>query len=320
MIGTDPPRHQPRRRVISHNFTPRTVASWEAQVRRIAQDCLGHAAAMGEFDFVTEVAHKVPSSVALMLLGVPEEDWGHMGELEHMQITADDPEFQKGRTRAETALQAQVEIRDYFSELARKRMAEPGEDLLSQLLAGEEDGQHLPFEDVVAEAGLLLAGGLDTTRAAASAGGMLPLLEYPDQMRRLREDPSLLSSAVEEFVRWGSPIIHDARTVTRDVDFRGQKFLQGQRVAVWMASCNRDSDQFTDPFSFDVGRSPNRHLGFAYGEHFCLGAHLARLTLRIEFAELLNMFSEIELVGEAQRVRSNFVGGLKHLPVRAKLA
>ncbi|HVA43849.1 MAG TPA: cytochrome P450 [Acidimicrobiales bacterium] len=320
MIGTDPPAHQPRRRVISHNFTPRSVADWEAEVRRIAQQCLASAAELGEFDFVTEVAHKVPAAVALLLIGVPESDWAYMTELEHMQITSDDSEFQKGRSRAETARQAQIEIHTYFSQLVRERMKKPGDDLLSQLLAGTADGEPIPFEDVVAEAGLLLAGGLDTTRAAASAGGMLPLLEHPGQMRRLREDPSLLGPAVEEFVRWASPIVHDARTVTRDVEFRGHRFETGQRVAVWMPSCNRDASQFHDPFAFDSARSPNRHLGFAHGEHFCLGAHLARLTLRVEFDELLRTFTDIELVGQPERVRSNFVGGLKRLPVRAKAA
>jgi cytochrome P450 len=203
----------------------------------------------------------------------------------------------------------------YFAELVQRRMQDPGEDLLSQFLLGEVEGKKLPWEQVVAEAGLLLAGGLDTTRAAASAGAMLPLLQHPEQLRILQDDLSLVPAAVEEFIRWGSPILHEARTATEDVEFQGHHFQEGDRVAIWSPSCNRDDTQFADPFRYDIRRSPNRHLSFAYGEHFCLGAHLARLTLKVEFEELLSRFRSFELTGEPSRVRSNFVGGLKHLPL-----
>jgi len=176
-------------------------------------------------------------------------------------------------------------------------------------------GDKLRWEQVVVEAGLLLAGGLDTTRAAASAGAMLPLLERPDQLRDLQADPSLLPTAVEEFVRWASPITSEARTVMRDTELRGQHLGEGDRVVMWSPSCNRDEAQFNDPFRFDIRRQPNRHLAFAYGEHYCLGVHLARLTLKVEFEELFRRFRSFELAGDPARVRSNFVGGLKHLPV-----
>jgi cytochrome P450 len=194
-------------------------------------------------------------------------------------------------------------------------MKEPGDDLLSQLLVGEVQGEKLPWQQVVAEAGLLLAGGLDTTRAAASAGGMLPLLERPDQLRDLHENPMLLPTAVDEFVRWASPITSEARTVTGGTELGGQRLREGDRVAMWSPSCNRDEAHFEDPFRFDVRRQPNRHLSFAYGEHYCLGVHLARLTLKVEFDELFRRFRNFELAGDPVRVRSNFVGGLKHLPV-----
>jgi cytochrome P450 len=167
----------------------------------------------------------------------------------------------------------------------------------------------------VAEAGLLLAGGLDTTRAVAAAGAMLPLLERPDQLRDLQQNPSLLPTAIEEFVRWASPITSEARTATRTTEFRGQQFTEGDRVVMWSPSCNRDDAHFEDPFRFDIRRQPNRHLSFAYGEHYCLGVHLARLTLKVEFEELLQRFRSFELAGAPARVRSNFMGGLKHLPV-----
>ncbi len=144
---------------------------------------------------------------------------------------------------------------------------------------------------------------------------MLPLLERPDQLRDLQADPSLLASAVDEFIRWASPITSEARTVTRDTELGGQQLREGDRVVMWSPSANRDEAHFEDPFRFDIRRQPNRHLAFAYGEHYCLGVHLARLTLRIEFEALLDRFSSFELAGDPVRVRSNFVGGLKHLPV-----
>ena len=169
--------------------------------------------------------------------------------------------------------------------------------------------------DLVGEAILLVNGGLDTTRAAASAGGMLPLLQEPDRQRRLRENPEQLKTAVDEFVRWASPIRHVARTATADTTVGDAAIREGDRVGIWLGACNRDESVFADPGVFDVGRDPNPQIGFAFGQHFCLGTHLARLILRVEFEELLGRFSTIELAGAPQGVWSNFVGGLKHLPV-----
>jgi cytochrome P450 len=316
MIHVDPPRHQPLRKLVAHRFTPRSIAELEAELRSIAARCLDEAAAKRDVDFVTDIAHRIPAEIALSLMGVPEERWDRLAELEHLTVASTDPEFTHGRAAREAAAEASAELRGYFAELVAARVEEPGDDLLSVFIRGRIDGEALPWQQVVAEAGLLLAGGLDTTRAAASAGAMLPLLEHPDQWQLLQDDPSLLPTAVEEFVRWASPIIHEARTATADGEIRGQRIAAGDRVVVWGASANRDEAQLPDPFRFDVRRSPNRHLGFAYGEHFCLGAHLARLTLLVEFQELLARFRTVELTGEPSRVRSNFVGGLKHLPVR----
>lgn len=209
-----------------------------------------------------------------------------------------------------------MEMFGYFAQLVMKLREEPGDDLLSQLLTGELDGEPLPWEQVVAEAALLLAGGLDTTRAAASGGAVLPMIEHPEAWRALQDDPACLATAVDEFVRWASPITSEARTVTTDTELHGVKLREGDRVAMWSPSANRDEEQFDEPFRFDIHRQGNRHLGFAYGEHYCLGVHLARLTLRVEFEEIVARFSGIELTGEPSRVHSNFVGGLKHLPVR----
>ena len=317
MIHTDPPRHQPHRRVLSHRFTPRAIARLEDQLRRYTSECLDEVAQKREIDFVTEVAHRIPAAIALSLMGVPEKDWARMAELEHVTVTGGtDPEFTGAIDRTDAVAAASAELIGYFADLVRRRREEPGDDLISALLAGVEEGAPISVADVVADAGLLLAGGLDTTRAAASAGAMLPLIEHPDQLSALRDDPSLIATAVDEFVRWASPITHEARTVTRTTAVGGQEIGEGERVGVWSPSANRDDTVFDDPFRFDVARQGNRHLGFAYGEHYCLGVHLARLTLRVEMSEILSRFSSFELTGQPVRVRSNFVGGLKHLPVR----
>jgi cytochrome P450 len=317
MIHTDPPRHQPLRKVISHNFTPRAVSALKEQIRHHAAECLEEVADKREVDFVTEVAHRIPAAIALSLLGVPRQDWQRMAELEHITVTGgSDDEFTHGQPRSEAVAAASMELIGYFAELVERRRGQEQQDLLSQLLLGEVAGERLPSAQVVADAGLLLAGGLDTTRAAASAGAMLPLLERPDQWERLQDDPGLLDTAVDEFVRWASPITHEARTVTADTEIRGVAIRAGDRVALWSPSANRDEDHFDSPFTFDVARQGNRHLAFAYGEHYCLGVHLARLTLRVEFEEILARFRSVEQTGKASRVRSNFVGGLKHLPVR----
>jgi cytochrome P450 len=316
MIHTDPPRHAPLRKIVAPRFTPRSIAQLEDLVRAQARSCLDEAAEKRDIDFVTDVAHRIPAAVTFALLGVPEHDWDHLAELEHRTVTSTDPEFADGVDAVTSAAAAGLELFTYFTALIADRQRHLGDDLLSTYLRGRLEGEPLPAPQIAAEAGLLLAGGLDTTRAAASAGAMVPLVERPAQMQDLRDDPGLLPVAVEEFVRWSSPVMSEARTTTTDTQLDGHTFRAGDRVVVWGASCNRDETMFTEPFQYDVRRAPNRHLGFAYGEHFCLGAHLARLTLRIELEELLARFADFELTGEPVRVRSNFVGGLKHLPLR----
>jgi cholest-4-en-3-one 26-monooxygenase len=316
MIHTDPPRHQPLRKVVSSRFTPRSIAQLEATIRSYARSCMAEAAERREVDFVTDIAHRIPAFVTFWLLDIPEERWDRLAELEHRTVTRDDPEFAHGADPAASAAEASAEIYGYFAELVLARREDLGDDILSDFLRGHIDGEPMPWPQVIAEAGLLLAGGLDTTRAAASAGAMLPLLQHPDQLAALRDDLGLLPTAVEEFVRWASPITSESRTATEDLELGGQLVREGDRVVVWGPSCNRDESVFDEPFRYDIRRTPNRHIGFAYGEHFCLGSHLARLILRVEFEELFARFRDIELAGEPRKVRSNFVGGLKHLPVR----
>lgn len=322
MIHTDPPRHRMLRNLVAARFTPRSVADLEVRVRELAVECIDDAIDRGEVDFVLDVAHRIPASITLELLGVDPQHWVRLAELEHLMVTAEDDEFRPGRAELDARAEAAIELTTFFAELVADRLgADAGaNDLLSTFLRGRLDGAAIPADQVVAEAGLLLAGGLDTTRAAASAGGLLPLLTWPEQLDRLRADRSLLPTAVEEFVRWSTPVVSEARTVVRDVELAGHRLTAGERVVVWTASANRDEAVFEEPDRFDVARHPNRHLGFSHGEHFCLGAHLARLVLRVEFEELLDRVARIELAGPPVRVRSNFVGGLTHLPVRLRAA
>lgn len=327
-ILADPPEHTWRRAMLNKRFTPRSVRDWEPMVRRIAKRVLDEIEPKGECDFVMDVAHKVPAQMTLWLLGVPEEDLDLITEIEHRMFHTQDEAMKRPSDSPDVSAEqrqmvTQIEIQKYFAPLIEERRAKPGDDLVSTMLHAEVNGHRLTDNDVRADIGLFIAGGLDTTRAAASAGGLLPLIERPDQMRLLRENPSLIKTAVDEFVRWGSPIVHVGRTATRDVEFEGHRFEYGDRVGVWLASCNRDEDIIPEPFRYDVTRDPNvqigygnDHLGFGHGEHFCIGANLARLTLQVEFEELLNRFGKIELAGEPRRVRSFFVGGLQNLPIR----
>jgi len=314
MIHTDPPRHTPLRKIVARRFTPRTVAELEEMVRGFARAVIAEAAEKRDVDFVNDIAHRIPAQVTFALLDVPESEWDRLAELEHKTITHNDPELAGDDAGAAAA--AGQEVFGYFAGLVLERLEAPGDDMISAFIKGRIDDEPLRWEQVVAESGLLLAGGLDTTRAAASAGAMLPLLNDRDQMHALWDDPSLLATAADEFVRWASPVMSEMRTVVTDVEVGGQPMRAGERIVIWGGSCNRDEAVFDAPDVFDIRRSPNPHVGFSFGEHFCLGAHLARLILRVEFEEMIAAFADIEQTGEASRVRSNFVGGLKHLPVR----
>ena len=313
MLGTDPPRHTPLRKVVSHNFTPRAISRLEEQLRGVADDHLDEVADRRDVDFVTAVAHPIPAAMALSMLGVPQEDWGRLAELEHLtvhsllgvEVAAPDI----------AVIEAMRDLNVYFRAFADERRINPGDDLIGQLVNGVVQGEPLSRAYAAGEAQTSMNGGLDTTRAAASAGAMLPLLERRDELDRLRADPAMLSTAVDEFVRWGSPILHLARMVTAPTVIRDVELHQGDRVVVFPPSANRDDGQFPDPFHYDITRRPNKHLGFGFGEHFCLGVHLARLTLKVVFEQIVTRFKTIELAGEPARVRNNFLGGLERLPV-----
>jgi cholest-4-en-3-one 26-monooxygenase len=316
MLLLDPPRHTAMRLVISKRFTPRAVAPEEAHVREIAARVVDAVVERGECDFVTDVAARIPTAIICEMMGVPRADHDLMFELGSMAIGANDPEYQVDGDRRKTGDAAQQGMIGYFVKMMEERRRNPGPDLISALVHGELQGEKLTDLEVLFNAFLLILGGQETTRNTLS-GGMLALMENPEQWERVdRADATLRRTTVEEFLRWTSPITHVMRTAARDAEIRGHKIKAGDKVVIWNASANRDEQVFPNPFKFDVGRWPNEHLAFGYGEHFCLGAQLARLELRVMIEEVTRRMRDMELAGPAQRLRSNSHAGIKHMPVR----
>lgn len=315
LVMTDPPRHTELRRVLNRYFSPRTVAGLEARLRRDVEELLDRALAAGRCDFVSEVAARVPVSVICEMLGVPEADRARVHELTGIAFSSADPAYRVSGSERMSAGRAHTEILGYFAGLLRRRRDAPGEDIVSLLATAEVDGERLDDHEVLLDCDNLIVGGNETTRHAA-AGGLLALLEHPDQLERVRADGALLEPMVEEVLRWTSPATHVMRGTLRPVEVAGQAITPGQDVVIWNISANRDEAAFERPHRFDVSRSPNRHLALGVGEHFCLGAALARMELRVLFAALLGRTRTIELAGQPQRLRSNMLTGYRALPVR----
>jgi cytochrome P450 len=269
-------------------------------------------------DFVTEISSKVPVAVIAEMLGVPHSDWPTLFRWTNEIIGGGDPEFQRGKNSNETFLQARMEMFTYFTNLVDERRKRPTNDVTSIIANAEVNGAPLPALELLSYLLVLVVAGNETTRNATS-GGLLALIERPDQFRRLKSDPNLIKSAVEEIVRWTSPVIQFARTASSDAVVHGQKIRAGESVCLFYPSANRDEEVFDEPFKFDIGRNPNPHLAFGIGEHFCLGSNLARLELAVIFRELAKRLEFAELVGPVERLRSSFVGGIKHMPIRYKL-
>jgi cholest-4-en-3-one 26-monooxygenase len=278
----------------------------------MARAIVDAVALKGECDFVTEIAAELPLRVIAEFLGVPQEDRFKVFELSNRLIGFDDPEFTHSFHDGKVAA---MEMYLYAQQMAEQRRGRPGTDLTSVLLQGEVDGQHLSESEFNAFFLLLAVAGNETTRNLIS-GGMLALIEHPEQRARLLADMTLLPTAVEEMLRWVSPVMHFRRTATRDTEIRGQQIATGDKVVMFYPSANRDEEVFPDGDRFNVARTPNDHLAFGIGEHFCLGSNLARLEIRIIFEELLTRLPGMELAAPAERLRSNFISGIKRMPVR----
>jgi cytochrome P450 len=318
VVMLDPPRHGPVRRVANARFTPRAVRKQRPDIERIAIEVLDGAAppcATGELDFVERVAAPFPLAVIAWVLGVPRDDWALLFRWTNEVIGKEDPEYRRpGETPGATAKRARGELHAYFGDLLEQRRHEPREDLVSELLRGEIDGAPLTEPQLVAYCELLVEAGNETTRNAIS-GGLLAFADHPSEWERLRDHPELLPDAVEEILRWVSPISHFTRTATEDCEVRGAQVRAGEQVALYFASANRDEDVFDDPFAFRIDRHPNHHLAFGFGEHFCMGAHVARVELETMYRHLLRRLESFEVVGAVERLRSIVNGSIKRLPL-----
>ena len=312
MLNMDPPRHTKLRNIVSKGFTPRIIARLEHEIRAVTTRLIDKIAPRGACDFVTEVAADLPLQVIAAMIGIPPEDQHKIFDWSNRMIGFDDPEY---RTTFEDGIVAATEMYAYANELALARRREPQDDLVSVLMAAEVDGERLTELEFDVFFLLLSVAGNETTRNLLS-GGLLALVEHPEERQKLIADPSRIPSGVEELLRWVSPVMHFRRTATRDTEIRGTKIREGEKVVVYYISANRDEEVFPDAFRFDVTRRPNEHLAFGIGTHFCLGASLARLEIRVLFEELLRRLPDIELAAPPRRLRSNFINGIKEMQIR----
>jgi methyl-branched lipid omega-hydroxylase len=312
MISTDPPKHTKLRSVVNRGFTPRMVAKAEESVRRRARQIVDTIAPKGEIEFVSEVADVLPVAIICDMMGVPEADRPRLLDLTNQLLAGGDPEF--GGTK-ESLRKAGEELRDYGLWLGRSRLEDPQNDLTTTLVHAEVDGEAMSPEDLGPFVLLLIAAGNETTRTALSHG-LWAFTQFPEQKQRWLADlEGLAASAAEEIVRWASPVMHMRRTLTRDTVFAGVDMHQGDKVVMWYLSANRDEARFPDPYRFDVTREPNEQGGFGTGgPHFCLGAHLARREIIVMFSELLRRLPDIAATSKPEKLRSNFIRGIKRLP------
>jgi cytochrome P450 len=322
LLNMDNPDHRVYRRLTSRWFTPAALARRAPRIEAIARrivDTLAAGGREGECDFVTAVAARLPLKVIAEILGVPEEDEDLVLELSNQGIGAQDPEFQKaGYGARESRRDALVRLFRYFTALAADRRGHPSDDLSTVLATATLGGAPLPATELLSYFSLIAVAGHETTRNATS-GGMAALL-HRQAWRRLRRETSLVDRAVEEILRWTSPVIQFCRTPVRDVTLRDRRIRAGEHLVLFYPSANRDEEVFDEPDRFVLDRAPNPHIAFGIGEHVCLGANLARLELRILFRELARRVEHVEAAGPAQFLASSFVGGIKHLPLRYRMA
>lgn len=315
MVVTDPPRHTRLRKILSRVFTPRVMAANRPRIEAAVGELMTRAEPGACLDFTRAIAERIPVAVACAVMGVPRADWAMMADLTHASSGAEDPEFWKGDSAADTLMTANTELLAYFCELIPERRRAPREDLISLLVRAEVDGERLDEAEIAVNCFSLMLGGNEATRYAA-AGGLMAFIQHPDQFDQLIRDPSLLSTAVEEVLRWTSPTVHIMRVATRDCTIADVPVREGDVVAVWPGSANRDEAVFDDPYRFLITRTPNRHVTFGAGCHFCIGASMARLELRALLGCLLDRGVRAEMAGRPVLLRSNFLRGYKHLPVR----
>ena len=318
LIHVDDPEHRDLRGVTSEWFLPKNLAKLEGTLDMYAKRYVDKMASMGgECDFARDVAMVLPLNVILSILGLPESDYPRMLQLTQEMFGAQDEDMQRGGDPADLVAVIQ-DFFAYFTKLTHDRRAHPTDDMASVVANARIRGEELTMLQTISYYVITATAGHDTT-ASAMAGGLHALIEHPDQLRRLQDDPSLMNTAVDEIIRWVTPVKHFMRTATEDFPLRDKVVRAGESVLLSYPSGNRDEEAFVEPFRFDVGRSPNKHLAFGFGVHYCLGAMLARMELKALFRELLPRLRSVELSGDPKWMKTIFVGGLKTLPIRYEM-
>ena len=328
MIDTDPPPHTRMRALVNKGFTPRVVNAYEERIRGLAREIIDRAVAEGEFDWVESVAAELPMWVFSEIMGLPVEDRRLIIELGDKLLGNTDPEVVGEEFVAERALKDPAlrklpfsspfaaDLIEYGRKLGEARRHDPRDDITTKLVEAELDGSRLSEQEFGTMFILLTTAGNETTRHTISLG-LVDLITHPDELERLVADPTLASTAADELLRRAHPVHHFRRTATKDVVVHGRRIARGDKVTIWYAAANYDERQFPDPYRLDVGRTPNKHVTFGLGgPHFCLGAHLAKLEIRVWLEEMLPYLPRLELAGDPVRLRSNFFNGVKRLPVR----
>ncbi len=329
MMEMDPPEHTAYRRLVQPPFLPREVAAYEEGIRLLARAVIDEVQGQSEFDFVQGIARQLPMRMLGKLLGVPDSDGSWLVAKGDALIGNTDPEFTTHPVDlVDTAAYhlmpfrspVSYELFEYAAEQARQRRERPTDDVISLLLRPMRDGELLSEHEFKNFFTLLVAAGNDTTRYTMAAG-MHALIEHPDQMAELRDNLALMPTAVEEMLRWGTVTMHFRRTATEDTGLAGRSIKAGDKVVIWFISADYDERQFPEPYRFDIKRAPNEHVAFGLkSPHKCLGEHLARVEIKVLFEELLPRLADIRLNGPVDWLRSNFISGIKHLPVQVSWA
>ncbi|MCX6521645.1 MAG: cytochrome P450 [Actinobacteria bacterium] len=320
LVQMDDPEHRLHRNLTADWFLPKNLAKLQGRLDELAQRSVQQMVdAGGEVDFARDIAMQYPLYVILAILGLPETDYPRMLQLTQELFGAEDPDFKREDDAMASLIQTVAEFVAYFDGITADRQAHPTEDLASVIANAMVEGNPIGHKEQLGYYIIAATAGHDTTSNSMS-GGMHALISNPDQLARLQADPSLMPTAIDEMIRWTSPVKHFMRTATVDYDIRGTTVKAGQDVLLSYWPANRDEDVFADPFTFDVGRTPNKHLAFGFGIHYCLGAMLARMEMKSLFGALLPRLQHVELAGEPQLTRSTFVSGHKHLPIRYQLS
>jgi cytochrome P450 len=320
LVNMDPPEHRVYRKLVSGWFTPRAIARLEHRLTELTNEIFSSLGPPGEWiecDFVRDVAALQPLRMITEILGIPREREQFVLRVTNENFGIEDPDFQRSGETREERLGFLQEAFAYLEQVTEERRRHPREDLSTVLAHATIDGKPVPQFELFSLYFLIMVAGHDTTRNSIS-GGLLALLEHPQELAKLKENPSLIETGADEIVRWTTPVIHFSRTATVDYELRGQRIRKGDSVALFYPSANRDEEVFPDPFVFRLDREPNPHLGFGVGEHFCLGAHLARLDIKVFFREFAKRIDAVELAGPVTRLYASFVGGPKRMPVRLR--